>query len=172
MALTPQGEKLDPERFVFFFRPSEEHGWMSNWSEHPMREHGAEYKTAEHYLMWHKAMLMGDQESAEKILQAKTPHQAKKLGRKVKNFDDELWISKRKTVMLRGLELKIAQHPELATKLGEMKGKIIAEATRYDRIWGIGYSKDDPRALYMSDWPGANILGKAWTMVRDGFYEA
>lgn len=42
-------------------------------------------------MMAEKARLFNDYEIAEEILQAKTPNQAKSLGRKVKNFDAQLW---------------------------------------------------------------------------------
>ena len=33
--------------------------------------------------------------------------------------------------------------------------------------WGIGLSADDPAALDKSAWKGPNILGQAWSVVRD-----
>ena len=42
-------------------------------------------------MMYFKALLMGDDEVAEKILATKGPGEAKALGREVKNFDQPLW---------------------------------------------------------------------------------
>lgn len=45
------------------------------------------FRTSEQYMMYWKALLMGDDESAMKIIKSTTPKQAKSLGRQVKDFD-------------------------------------------------------------------------------------
>lgn len=44
--------------------------------------------------------------------------------------------------------------------------KVIAEATRRDRNWGIGINMGDPRCENPSEWRGANLLGWALMEVR------
>ena len=41
------------------------------------------------------------------------------------------------------------------------------EASPTDRIWGIGLSKDDPRASDRNKWRGTNWLGEILTEVRE-----
>ena len=41
------------------------------------------------------------------------------------------------------------------------------EASPTDKIWGIGLSKDDPRAADRSKWRGTNWLGEILTEVRE-----
>ena len=43
----------------------------------------------------------------------------------------------------------------------------LAEASPYDRIWGIGLSADDPKAMNPDLWKGENLLGHALMRVRD-----
>ena len=42
-------------------------------------------------MMHMKAITFNDYESATKILKSQKPRQQKALGRKVKNFDEEVW---------------------------------------------------------------------------------
>jgi len=154
-------------RFVFFWRPSESHGWLSNWSPHAVREAGVLFPTAEHYLMYHKAKAMGDEEAASATLRAESPKQAKAIGRRVARFDERRWEALREAIMVRGLTLKIGQHPMLRSALLSTREKVIVEASPYDSVWGIGCSEDDARALDETRWPGTNLLGKAWMRVRE-----
>jgi ribA/ribD-fused uncharacterized protein len=48
---------------------------------------GRTFATAEHYMMWRKAMLFDDPISAQQILRVSHPRQAKELGRGVAGFD-------------------------------------------------------------------------------------
>ena len=46
-------------------------------------------------MMYHKALLFGDLETADKILKTVHPRDVKRLGRLVKNYDDSVWSEKR-----------------------------------------------------------------------------
>lgn len=54
-----------------------------------------QFPTSEHYMMHGKAVLFVDEEAASAILNAPTPRAAKALGRKVRNFNDEIWMQHR-----------------------------------------------------------------------------
>ena len=44
-------------------------------------------------MMWRKAMLFGDVDAAaERIVAAGHPRQAKMLGRRVRDFDEQTWV--------------------------------------------------------------------------------
>ena len=45
--------------------------------------------------------------------------------------------------------------------------KILAEASPYDTIWGIGMEASDPNSTSPAKWKGKNLLGKALMRVRD-----
>jgi predicted NAD-dependent protein-ADP-ribosyltransferase YbiA (DUF1768 family) len=51
--------------------------------------------------------LFKDEEIAAEILKAKKPGQCKSLGRKVENFDDEIWINNRTRIVSEGNYLKV-----------------------------------------------------------------
>ena len=45
--------------------------------------------------------------------------------------------------------------------------KILAEASRFEQVWGIGLRADDPDAHDPRLWRGNNVLGQALSTVRD-----
>lgn len=153
---------------VLFYGKNGPLGWMSNFSPLPFEEDGKQFKTSEHYIMYRKAVEMGDFVSASAVLEADTPYKAKKLGRKVSPFNDDRWNSIREEVAYRAVYLKTMAHPEVARRLKETGSATLAEASPRDRIWGIGLSAKDPKASDPSKWRGRNLLGEAWTRVRDG----
>ncbi|MDF1865277.1 MAG: NADAR family protein [Saprospiraceae bacterium] len=53
---------------------------------------GITYKTAEPWIIAGKAKLFDDQEILEKRIECHSPVEAKKWGRKVCNFDNEIWL--------------------------------------------------------------------------------
>lgn len=156
--------------YVFFWRPgTEPEGWLSNWSKHGFEgEDGAHYfPTAEHYMMYQKAVLMEDQQKAKAILSTSSPRAAKALGRLVKNFNSEVWDEAKEDLMFRALELKVRQNPAIREKLALTVGRTIAEASPYDTTWGIGMRLGDEGVKDPANWRGKNLLGKAWMAVRD-----
>jgi ribA/ribD-fused uncharacterized protein len=153
---------------VYFWSEKEiPHGCFSNWYPSPFEKDGTHFKTSEHFMMYHKALLMGDKEMADLILQAKTPRKAKTLGRKVKNWDEEKWKQERCHIMRKGLLAKFEQNPELLKILIQSRYQNIAEASPYDKIWGIGLTAK--QASNGAEWKGLNLLGKGLMEGRDIF---
>ncbi|MFK7980164.1 MAG: NADAR family protein [Saprospiraceae bacterium] len=140
---------------------------LSQWWEQSFEIKGITYPTAEHWMMAGKARLFNDQEMWEQILVTKHPHQAKKLGRKVRNFDQKIWEANRYQIVLDGNLAKFEQNEDLKTYLLNTKDSIMVEASPYDKIWGIGLKKDNPKAQYMDTWNGLNLLGFVLMEVRD-----
>lgn len=121
------------------------------------------FRTGEQALHWRKATLFEDWKTAKAILQAKTPSQAKKLGRQVKGFRDALWDNKRFEFMVEILQVKFA-NPEFKEVLLGTGAASIYEAAPKDRVWGIGLSVADAEAGKAHR--GTNLLGKALMEVR------
>lgn len=157
--------KIQPRDIIFFWKPCDPHGFLSNWSNHPIKQDKIIFKTVEHFFMYQKAIAMGDDASAQKIVASKTPYEAKRLGRLVRNFDEGIWDATREEIMFIGLKLKILQNPLLKAMLLATDGKILAEASPYDSVWGIGCTKED--ALLSNKWHGKNLLGKLWMKTRE-----
>lgn len=132
---------------------------------------GKKFNCAEQYMMYAKAMLFGDTETAGKILEAQTPREQKELGRAVKNFDKDVWDQHARDIIYQGNYYKFTQNPHLWHVMEATEGKQLVEAAHYDPIWGIGLRADDPAAQDPAQWKGTNWLGGTLTKLRDDLIE-
>lgn len=139
---------------------------FSQWYPSTFVENGNTFKNAEMYMMYEKALLFGDQETAQKILKADHPSKAKKLGREVKGFNPKKWDEHKLDIVIKGNYLKFTQKEKLKEILLSTEGTRMVEASPYDKIWGIGLDEDDAKKVSESSWPGENLLGKALDEVR------
>lgn len=139
---------------------------LSQWYPAAFEVDGHRFRTAEHFMMAHKAWLFGDERSAARILEARSPALAKDLGRRVSGFDDATWTQHRYDVVRRAGEAKFAAHPELAAYLAGTRHRVLVEASPVDRIWGVGLASDDERIDTPSRWRGLNLLGFALMEAR------
>lgn len=139
---------------------------FSQWFESPFTIGGLCYPTAEHYMMAANARLFGDAENEALVLQAGHPKQAKELGRKVRGFDEQIWIRERFRLVVEGNLAKFSQCEELKEFLLGTGNRVLVEASPYDRIWGIGLAADSPAAEDPLKWKGLNLLGFALMEVR------
>lgn len=139
---------------------------FSQWWEKEFSVNGIIYPTAEHFMMAQKARLFDDNETLEEILKAKTPAEAKKIGRKVKNFDEKIWLENRFKIVEEGNYYKFSDPIYKVFLLGT-GNKIIVEASPMDTIWGIGLAQDSEKVHNPNMWRGLNLLGFALMEVRD-----
>lgn len=130
-------------------------------------EKGTEFNCAEQWMMYSKAELFGDSETMQKILATNDPDEMKKLGRAVKNYDDEAWFHHAPTVVAVGNIMKFSQNPELWDILDKTENKKLVEAADYDKIWGIGLKAEDAINTPESAWLGTNKLGHAIMEARN-----
>ena len=123
--------------------------------------------TAEHYMMWYKARLFGDDESARKIMADKCPAVAKVLGREVRHFNTDVWIQHRFELVVRASLAKFRQNPRLGSFLLATRDHVLAEASPYDLIWGTGFAADQANARDPLTWKGISLLGFALMQARE-----
>lgn len=150
--------------FVFFWETKSP---FSQWHPVGFELDGTYFRTAEHYMMWAKAMLFGDEESAQEVLETKHPRDVKAIGRKVKGFDSKVWEENCKQIVYTGNDAKFRQNPEMLEALMSTGTSDLVEASPYDTVWGIGLSADDPLAQDKSTWRGTNYLGEVLTSLRE-----
>lgn len=125
---------------------------------------GYKVTSSEQAFMLEKA-LMFDGSIVERILSTTNPIEIKKLGRKVKNFDEKKWSAVRYDIMIDILYAKFSVEP-LKTELLSTGDELIVEASPTDKIWGAGLAKGDPRLNYPRYYPGKNLLGQALMEAR------
>lgn len=144
---------------------------FSQWWQSPFDVDGVTYTTAEHWMMANKAKLFGDLEMIDKILNANSPFDAKKLGRQVKNFDPKIWGKNCFDIVCKGNYYKFSQHLSLKQFLLNTGNSVLVEASPRDRIWGIGMGQNNENAKNPLMWRGRNLLGFALMEVRDKLRE-
>ena len=167
-------DTIAPEsKFLFFWghQPSKDgtitKTCFSQWWLSSFKVNEVTYKTAEHWMMAKKAELFNDQEILEKIIKCNSPAEAKKLGRKVRNYDDKIWLENRFEIVKEGNYHKFSQNSDLKTFLLNTNDRVIVEASPVDPIWGIGMAGDHKDVLNPEKWKGLNLLGFALMQVRD-----
>ena len=149
------------ENYVFFWD-----GIYSQWHQSPMEIDGVKYNCCEQYMMHQKALLFGDQEIAEKIMNTSSPRDQKQLGRQIRGFDKGRWDAACVSIVYRGNFAKFSQNEELKQDLLATTDRILVEASPYDNIWGIGMGEDEEGVEDPKNWKGLNLLGWSITLVK------
>lgn len=164
-------------KYLFFWghQPSKDgsitQSCFSQWWIAPIEVDRKLYRSAEHWMMAKKAELFNDIAIEQQILLVKSPAEAKKLGRKVKNFDPIKWDEEKFNIVVEGNFYKFSQHAELKDFLLNTNERILVEASPVDKIWGIGMAADNQHIENPLLWKGENLLGYALMEVRDKLNE-
>lgn len=170
--LINQGRIYTQDSFVFFWGHNDRgeglrKACLSQWFLCIFVVDGQYYNCAEQFMMAEKARIFGDEEIRQLILAEYSQMAMKKLGRKVRNYDDSIWKEKRYDVVVKGNIAKFSQNEKLRSFLLSTGSKILVEASPKDTIWGIGLEESSPDALSPRKWQGENLLGFALMEVRD-----
>ncbi|KAK5168091.1 uncharacterized protein LTR77_006659 [Saxophila tyrrhenica] len=180
MAYVPSSNYSDKP--LFFFKEDEENGIFCQWYRCHFTDpqlDGLTFNCAEQYMMYHKAMTFNDRLTAGLVMKATSPCKQKGFGQQIAGFDGARWNQVKSTVVQRGNYLKFTQCNNAASfkadDVGEpapLKGLLLAtgerelaEASHFDRVWGIGFRADVALGVPRSRW-GENLLGKALMHVR------
>ncbi len=153
------------KNYIFFLN-----GPLCQWYSSKFIENGITFDCCEQYMMYQKAILFNDEETANKILNTSKPREQKNLGRQVKNFDQKIWDEHKENIVYQGNYLKFSQNEDLKEYLIDTFPYMLVEANKYDKIWGIGMFAYDPNILDTSKW-GLNLLGKTLMKVRDNWID-
>lgn len=175
LAITRQGGK--PKYLLFWgHTPATpdaiDKSCFSQWYPASFAVDGFSYATAEHYMMAQKAELFGDAVVAERIRAARTPGEAKALGRQVRGFDEARWLAERFELVVRGNAAKFSQQAACRDFLLATGERVLVEASPLDPIWGIGLAAEHPHSQNPAQWQGLNLLGFALMRVRQMLREA
>jgi len=155
--------------YVFFYGEHRPNGVFSNfYMSNQTKNYGNRtmtFHSNEQFIMYEKAILMGDINTANDIMLSDSPLQCKRLGRRVSPWDEEVWKDNALSICIEGLRAKFAA-PDLARALLQTGNAILAEAAPRDLIWGIGYGPNNPNSSNYTRWRGTNYLGICLMEVR------
>lgn len=171
--LQAEAAKVNNLKYLFFWghQPSNDgqitKSCFSQWWVATFIHEQTTFSSAEHWMMAEKARLFNDTETYDRILTCKTPAEAKKLGRMVQGFDQNIWEQQSYAIVVQGNYLKFSQHTALKEFLLQTQDRVLVEASPVDPIWGIGLAEDHPDVLDPDKWKGTNLLGFALMEVRD-----
>ena len=152
------------DEYVYFYSDKTP---FSNWNiVQGIKYDSHEFSSSESLFMYLKAKVFRDDEMAERIVPL-DPKAAKKCGRLVRPYSDEIWERERENAMYIALKAKMEANGEFRAALlkEEYRGKTFVEASPSDKIWGIKQSVKD--AYEGAPWRGLNLLGKLLTELRD-----
>ena len=158
-------------KYVFFWSDTERgnevtKACLSQWYPSVFTADEITYSTAEQYMMAQKAQLFQDKAIYKEIMTAKHPKQCKALGQQVKNFSQTVWDAHKFQIVVDGNMAKFSQNPKLKEFLLQTGDRVLAEASPYDKIWGIGMTEDNEKVINPLEWNGQNLLGFALMEVR------
>ncbi|KPA22067.1 Swarming motility protein YbiA [Shimia sp. SK013] len=142
-------------------------GPFSQWQRSEFELGGVSFVTAEQAMMYSKAILFDDEETAALILEATDPGRQKALGRRVGKFSEVVWNDSKYEIVYRINLEKFRQNKGLRRKLFQTGERKLVEASPVDTIWGIGLEASVANLTPEAHWPGQNLLGDILTKVRD-----
>jgi|APSaa5957512622_1039677.scaffolds.fasta_scaffold44851_3 ribA/ribD-fused uncharacterized protein len=153
--------------YILFWKPTQPFGEFSQWYPSVFKDNNEViYENAEQYMMSQKALLFNDKNMYKQIMKTNNCNLIKKYGRRVKNFDNDIWLKNCYQIISIGNYFKFSQNNELKKKLLLTGDKILAEASPFDKLYGIGMLATDARKVSIDEWEGKNLLGKALMDVR------
>lgn len=155
---------MQTDNYFFFYKSK-----LSQWHMVDFYVEGIKFSCCEQYMMAKKALLFDDINSYTKIMNSTHPRDMQLLGREVKYYKQEIWDRFKFEIVYNGNYARFSQNQDQYDLLMSTKRKIV-EASKIDKIWGCGLSKDDPLILDEKNWKGQNLLGQILTDVRDRLF--
>ncbi len=142
---------------IYFYSQIDEHAYLSNFSPHGFELDGVYWPTVEHYF---QAQKFAGHDHAEHIRRARTPKEAKRLGRSRAHPLRPDWETVKDDVMHRAIQRKFETHADLRERLLATGDETLIENARHDYYWGCG-----------ADGSGLNRLGTILMEIRAALRE-
>jgi N-glycosidase YbiA len=140
---------------IYFYKADRPHGYLSNFSLHPIDLDGHCWPTVEHYYQAQKFVGTELAYLSEIIRVAPTPEAAAAIGRCPDHSPAADWPDRKLMVMARAVAAKFASHPELRQLLLATGESPIVEDSPVDYFWGCGRDRS-----------GLNHLGQILMQIR------
>jgi N-glycosidase YbiA len=137
---------------ILFYNTKGPYGCLSNFSRHGVELDGIYWPTVEHYF---QAQKFPDTEQARLIQRARTPGQAKELGRSRDVPLRSDWEQVKDEIMRKAVLRKFETHADARAVLLSTGDEELIENAPSDYYWGCG-----------ADGSGKNMVGKILMEVR------
>lgn len=178
---------ITTDTHVFFYGGHPYSNWHLSGTARQFHDPNADlwFNTSEHAFMYRKALFFRDQVRANMIAEHAAanghPSEVKAMGRQIVGFHQKSWELVREGLMAYVCWLKFAQNSDWGAELKSTGKRILVEASRVDKIWGVGLSveaaareaEEQPKSWSFNEslhaeieWPGLNLLGKSLMTVR------
>ena len=138
---------------------------LSNFHRAPFTYDNVHYHCTEQLIQRKKAELFKDHTTVTKIMNAKTGHACKELGRQVSNFRQDKWSKRAKSLCQDGIKQKFLENEVPRRTLLSTKKKTIVECTK-DSVWGCGKPLSDESCLDKTLWVDQGIMGEILETIR------
>ena len=129
---------------------------------------GQTYHSSKQYIQYQKVLTFGDSYVANKILNAETAIECKRLSYPINGVDADRWRNDGYEICYEGVKQKFLQNDNLLSMLKTMAPKILAEATP-DRLWGTSISLCDNSTLDTCKWMSSGWLSRMLINIRSDY---
>jgi len=140
---------------------------FSNFKITPFKIDGRVYNCTEQFFQARKAEFFGDYATAALIMKTSSPANQKRLGRRVKGYNESRWARVRTAVMEECCTVKFSRSATAKQQLLATGDSVLAEASPFDRRWGIGLAIWNTKAQDSKNWLGDNLMGVVLMNVRE-----
>ena len=147
-----KNEKKDETNLVFFGPQSE----FSNMHPIQFSVDNVTYYSSEQYIQSKKANLFNDDATEQKIMLTNSPYEAKKLGNKVANYNEQTWKENAEQIALKGVFEKFRQNLKLSLRLVNTNQKLFEGSP--DTFWGTGVHVKSTSCLDTSRWYSEGLM--------------
>ena len=154
-------ERENSDTLAFFTQASP----FSNFHSCKFVKDNETYICSEQFIQAQKAKIFNDDATQAKIMRETSPYEMKKLGGKVANFVEHIWLKESERVATEACLAKFSQNDHLKVCLLETGQKNLVEAS-WDKHWGAGLALDH-NSILTGPWTGNNLLGKVLMRVRE-----
>lgn len=142
--------------------------WYSSPFEAEILDAGKhKFSCCEQYMMAGKALTFGDEDVFNTIMLETNPKVHKELGRKVCDYDDEIWRFVAREIVYEGNVAKFTSTDSFTQYLLGTDDLYLVEGAVYDAVWGVKLAWNDPKIEDSANWQGTNWLGETLMRVRE-----
>ena len=143
---------------------------LSNFHRCQFNINNHKFHSSEQFIQHAKAIHFNDVRTAQRILDADTTLETKKLGRDVTGFNSKEWSRVVEEKCYPGIKAKFEQNRGMLNLLLSTGRKTLIEAST-DNVWGTGVTLQDDDCLKKRKWKSIGLQGKMLMKIRSTSFD-